>query len=64
MPKHKSLLGIRIQIWILRPFQEYFTYIGPIVNQRSAKTGVPGEKPPDLPVQNLASRMYPERTQY
>ena len=36
----------------LRPFQEYFTYIEPIVNQRWAKTGVPGEKPPDLPVQN------------
>ena len=29
--------------------------------QRWAKTGVPGEKPSDLPVQNLASHMYPER---
>ena len=37
------------------------TYIEPIVNQRWAKTGVPGEKPPDLPVQNLASNMCPER---
>ena len=42
----------------LRPFQEYFTYIKLIVNQKWAKTGVPGEKPPDLPVQNLASLMY------
>ena len=41
-------------IWVLRPFQEYFTYIEPIVNQRWGKTGVPGEKPPDLPVQYLA----------
>ena len=48
-------------IWVLRPFQEYFTYIEPIVNQRWGKTGVPGEKPPDLPVQNLASHMWPER---
>ena len=46
-------------IWVLRPFQEYFTYIEPIVNQRWGKTGVPGEKPPDLPVQNLASHMWP-----
>ena len=28
----------------LRPFQEYFTYIEPIVHQRWAKTGGPGEK--------------------
>ena len=33
----------------LRPFQEYFTYIEPIVHQRWAKTGEPGEKPPDHP---------------
>ena len=39
----------------LWPFQEYFTYIEPIVNQKWEETGVPGEKPPDLPVQNLAS---------
>ena len=42
-------------------FQEYWTYIESIVNQRWAKTGVPGEKPPDLPMQNLASHMCPER---
>ena len=30
-------------------FQEYFTYIEPIVHQRWAKTGEPGEKPPDHP---------------
>ena len=51
----------KVNIWVLRPFQEYFTYIEPIVNHRLAKTGVPGEKPPDLPVQNLASHMCPER---
>ena len=33
----------------LRPFQKYFTYIEPIVHQRWAKTGEPGEKPPDHP---------------
>ena len=32
------------KIWILRLFQEYFTYIEPTVNQMWAKTGVPGEK--------------------
>ena len=36
-------------IWVLRPFQEYSTYIEPIVHQRWAKTGEPGEKPPDHP---------------
>ena len=51
----------KLNIWILRPFQECVTYIEPIVNQRWAKTGVPGEKSPDLPVQNLASHMCPER---
>ena len=30
-------------------FQEYVTYIEPIVHQRWAKTGEPGEKPPDHP---------------
>ena len=34
-------------IWVLRPFQEYFTYIEQVVHQRWAKTGEPGEKPPD-----------------
>ena len=38
-----------------------FTYIKPIVNQRWVKTGVSGEKLPNLPVQNLASHMCPER---
>ena len=36
-------------IWVLRPFQEYFTYIEPIVHRRWAKTGEPGEKPPGHP---------------
>ena len=36
--------------WVLRPLKEYCTYIEPIVNQRWTKTGVPGEKLPDLPV--------------
>ena len=37
-------------IWVLQPFQEYFTYIEPIVHQRWAKTGEPEEKnPPDHP---------------
>ena len=36
-------------IWVLQPFQEYFTYIEPIVHQRWAKTEEPGEKLPDHP---------------
>ena len=49
-------------VLVLRPFQDYFTYFEPIVNQRWwAKTGVPGENPPDLPLQNLASHMWPDR---
>ena len=32
-----------VKFWVLRPFQAYFTFIEPIVNQRWAKTGVPGE---------------------
>ena len=48
-------------IWVLQPFQEYITYIEPIINQRWAKTRVPVEKPPDLLVQNLASHTFPER---
>ena len=43
------------KIRVLLPFQEYFTYIEPIVNQRWMQIGVLGEKPPDLAVQNLAS---------
>ena len=35
--------------WVLQPFQVYFTYIEPIVHQMWAKTGEPGEKPPDHP---------------
>ena len=31
----------------------------PILHQRWTNTGVPGEKTPDLPVQNLASRICP-----
>ena len=31
-------------IWVLQPFQEYFTYIEPIIHQRWAKTGEPGGK--------------------
>ena len=42
-------LVIFFLIWVLRPFQEYFTYIEPIVHRRWAKTGEPGEKPPDHP---------------
>ena len=36
-------------IWVLQPFQEYFTYIEPTFHQRWAKAGEPGEKPPDNP---------------
>ena len=49
----------KVKSWGLRSFQEYFTSIEPKINERWKKTGVPGEKPPDLPVQNLASHMYP-----
>ena len=45
---------------MLQSFKEYFTYMEPIVNQRWVKTVVPGKNPPDLPVQNLASHMYPK----
>ena len=31
-------------IWVLRPFQEYFTYIEPMVHPRWVKTGEPREK--------------------
>ena len=54
-----NLIKLKLKIWVLRPFQEYFTYIEPIVNQRWVKTGVPREKLTDLPVQNLAFHMYP-----
>ena len=42
-------VSIYLFTWVLRPFQEYFTYIEPIVHRRWAKTGVPGEKSPDHP---------------
>ena len=45
-------------IWVLRPFQEYFTYIEPIVHRRWAKTGEPGEKPPDHPQAELGFPTY------
>ena len=52
---HKKCNGLKcfffffFLIWVLRPFQEYFTFIEPIVHRRWAKTGEPGEKPPDHP---------------
>ena len=36
-------------IWVLRPFQEYFTHIEPILHQRLAKTRESGEILPDHP---------------
>ena len=51
----------------LRPFQEYFTYIEPIVHQRWAKTGEPGKKHLTIRKQNLAfphvtrARLEPQR---
>ena len=42
---------------VLWPIQDYFIHIELIAKQRWAKTGVPGEKPPDLPLQNLPSHM-------
>ena len=50
-------VGSERKIWILQPFQEYFTHIEPTVHQRWAKTGVFEEKTPDLPVENLAYHM-------
>ena len=47
--------------FILWPFQEYFTYIKPIVHQRWAKTEEPGEKKHlTIRKQNLA---FPHVTQ-
>ena len=57
--KHKCVVTRFIVLYllflllVLRPFQDYFTHIEANV-KRWAKTGVPGEKPPDLPMQNLA----------
>ena len=44
-------------ILVLRPFQEYFTYIEPIVHQRCAKTGeLGGKNHLTIRKQNLAVR--------
>ena len=51
-------LGWNCILWSL---QEYCSYMEPIVNQRRAKAEVPGEKLPNLLVQNLASHMCPKR---
>ena len=54
-------------IWVLRPFQEYFTYIEPIVHQSWSKTGEPGEKHLTILKQNVAfphvtqARLKPQR---
>ena len=40
----KVFLFFFFLIWVLRPFQEHFTYIKPIVHQRLAKTREAGEK--------------------
>ena len=37
------LLLLILLIWVLRPFQEYSTYIEPIVHHSWGKTGEPGE---------------------
>ena len=42
------VIEVDFLIWVLRPFQEYFTYIELIIHQRWTKTE-PGEKPPDHP---------------
>ena len=55
------LIGVAECPPVLRPFQEYFSYIEPTVNQRLAETALDGKETPDLPVKNLASHMYPER---
>ena len=50
-------------IWVLHPFQEYFTYIELIVHQRWAKTGESGKKKkhPTTGKQNLAFHTWPKR---
>ena len=66
--KTKIVFFLFFFIWALRPFQEYFTYIEPIVHQRWAKTGEPGKKKtPTIRKQNLAfqhvtrARLEPQR---
>ena len=50
-------------IWVLQPFQDYFTYIEPIVHQRWAKTGELGGKPSDHPRAELGfPTCYPIET--
>ena len=44
--RHLAPLDDFFFIWVLRPFQEYFTYIEPIKGDRKPEN--PG-KPPDLP---------------
>ena len=44
-----SKMNVNSFIWVLRPLQEYFIYIKPIIHQRWVKTREPGEKPPDHP---------------
>ena len=46
---HYSFVEFFFFIWVLWPFQEYFTYVEPIVHQRWVKTWEPREKPPDHP---------------
>ena len=54
-------------IWVLRPFQEYFTYIEPIVHRRWAKTEYPEKNHLTIRKQNLAfphmtrARLEPQR---
>ena len=54
-------------IWGLRPFQEYFTYIEPIVHRRWAKTMYPAKNHLTIRRQNLAfphmtrARLEPQR---
>ena len=46
-PEEWELTFFFFFIWVLRPFQEYFTYIQLIIHQRWAKTREPVEKQPD-----------------
>ena len=47
-------------VLVLLPFQDYFIYFEPFVNQRWTQTGVPEENTPDLPLKDLVSKMWPE----
>ena len=60
--KRKIFFFFFFLIWALRPFQEYFTYIEPIVHQRRAKTGELGGKNTwPFVSRTLLSHMWPER---